>query len=74
MNAPQHDLKTLDRLLAWLAAYVALLALACWAAGALKELLPILTHLISGFSGAAFAVMRLQGGEQKERAEVDREQ
>lgn len=58
MTQGQLDFKTLDRLLTWLAVYVFLLATACWVAGVLKDLVPILTHLISGFSGAAFAVMR----------------
>jgi len=39
---------------------------ACWVAGVLKDLVPILTHLISGFSGAAFAIMR-SAATQKEK-------
>ncbi len=47
MTQGQLDLRTLDRLLSWLAVYVFLLATACWVAGVLKDLVPILTHLIS---------------------------
>jgi hypothetical protein len=58
MTQGQLDLKALDRLLSWLAVHVFLLATACRVAGVLKDLVPILTHSNSGFSGAAFAVMR----------------
>lgn len=52
------DLKTLDRLLLWLACYVIVLVSVCAMAGLMADIVPILTHLISGFSGAAFAIMR----------------
>lgn len=60
------DLKTLDRLLLWLASYVIILVIVCAMAGLLRDIVPVLTHLISGFSGAAFAIMRLAAGKGEE--------
>lgn len=60
-------------MLSWMAFYVVFLSAACWAAGKLADLIPILTHLISGFSGAAFAVLRIYGS-QKEKAVENRQQ
>ena len=71
MTQGQLDLRTLDRLLSWLAVYVFLLATACWVAGVLKDLVPILTHLISGFSGAAFAVMRSAATQKEKESSED---
>lgn len=53
------DTKTLDRLLCWLALYVVCyIAMAVWS-GKPIEALPVISNLVSGFAGAAFAVMRL---------------
>lgn len=51
--------KALHELLLWLAVYVGALLVIAWAAGKLIEAIPVITNLISGFAGAAFAIMRL---------------
>jgi len=51
--------KALHELLIWLAVYVFALLVITWAAGKLAEAIPVITNLISGFAGAAFAIMRL---------------
>ena len=54
------SVRTLDRLFGWLALYVFLLFAICALAGKLADAIPVLTNLISGFAGAAFAIMRLR--------------
>ena len=54
-----NEQKTLHTLLLWLAAYVvAFIIVGAWA-GKLTDVVPVLTHLISGFAGAAFAIIRI---------------
>jgi hypothetical protein len=48
----------LNALLKWLAVYVAALLLVSVFAGKPLEVVPVLSNLISGFAGAAFAIMR----------------
>jgi hypothetical protein len=54
-----NEQKTLHVLLYWLAAYVLIMVVVVGLAGKLAEAIPVLTNLISGFAGAAFAIMRL---------------
>jgi hypothetical protein len=56
------DTKQLDRLLGWLALYVLTLLAISAIAGKLAEAIPVVTNLVSGFAGAALAIMRIQGG------------
>lgn len=58
--------KDLDRLLAWLAGYVLILIVIGWTADKLVEVLPVITNLVSAFSGAAFAIMRSHKGNDHE--------
>lgn len=51
--------KELRTLLFWLAAYVAAFIVVVSVAGKISESIPVLTNLISGFAGAAFAIMRI---------------
>ncbi len=57
-----NDQNTVKHLLYWLAGYVALLVVICWASGKLTESISIVANLVSAFSGAAFAIMRAQDG------------
>lgn len=59
---PQVEITLLTRLFRWIAAYAALLvALAIWT-GHSTEAMAMLSNLISGYAGAAFAIMRTQDG------------
>ncbi|HEU0142907.1 MAG TPA: hypothetical protein VFQ79_24515 [Bryobacteraceae bacterium] len=69
------NLRTIDRLLYWLGVYVVMLFVLAWAAGKPGEAIPVLTNLISGFAGAAFAIMRLGKEQRFERfSKVDKDQ
>lgn len=50
--------KVLHRLLLWLAIYTALATAVAIYSGKAPEALAVLQNLVSGFAGAAFAVMR----------------
>lgn len=52
-------LAIVDKLFWWLFVYVVIFAVAGWASGKLGDVLPVLTHLITGIAGAAFAIMRV---------------
>ena len=58
------DQDTLNVLLRWLAGYVVAFMVIGAVAGKLADVVPVLTNLISGFAGAAFAIMR--AGKDKE--------
>jgi hypothetical protein len=54
-----NEQKILNSLLMWLGAYVVVFIIVGAWAGKLTDVVPVLTHLISGFAGAAFTIMRL---------------
>lgn len=58
--------KALHELLIWLSVYVLALLVITWMADKLTEAIPVITNLISGFAGAAFAIMRLARDKDKE--------
>lgn len=65
-NENTRGYATLRMLLLWLAAYVAVLVATSIYAGKAVDVIPVLTHLISGFSGAAFAIMRIRDTDRKD--------
>ena len=54
-----NEQKTLNSLFMWLSAYVVIFVVVGALAGKLADVVPVLTHLISGFAGAAFTIMRI---------------